>query len=117
MTRVSKPECRAMLSHISAYLDGDLDATECRTIKRPLSEVPGVCLTRGRIAAGRRAVPSGGHGAVAGASQRTRAREHPAAAGRSIAAASPIIGSPAPLADDLLEIEIRRYQADVAVAP
>jgi anti-sigma factor RsiW len=40
MTRVSKPECRAMLSSISAYLDGDLDAAECRTIERHCQTCP-----------------------------------------------------------------------------
>jgi anti-sigma factor RsiW len=29
-----KTECSAMLASISAYLDGDLDATECRAIER-----------------------------------------------------------------------------------
>ena len=28
------PECGAMLTGISAYLDGDLDATECQAIER-----------------------------------------------------------------------------------
>lgn len=27
-------ECRALLAHISAYLDGELDAVECATIER-----------------------------------------------------------------------------------
>lgn len=34
MSRASDAECRAMLATISAYLDGDLGATECTAIER-----------------------------------------------------------------------------------
>ena len=34
MSQGASAECGAMLAHISAYLDGDLDATECQVIER-----------------------------------------------------------------------------------
>ena len=34
MTREMDSTCRAMLAHISAYLDGELDAVECSAIDR-----------------------------------------------------------------------------------
>jgi len=33
-------ECSAMLAGISAYLDGDLDATECQAIERHCRDCP-----------------------------------------------------------------------------
>jgi anti-sigma factor RsiW len=33
MTPAQSPECAAMLASISAYLDGDLEATECQLIE------------------------------------------------------------------------------------
>jgi anti-sigma factor RsiW len=33
MSQGADAECSAMLAHISAYLDGDLDAAECQTIE------------------------------------------------------------------------------------
>ena len=33
MSRGANAECSAMLAHISAYLDGDLDAAACQTIE------------------------------------------------------------------------------------
>lgn len=34
MTSASRPECAAVLGGISAYLDGELGATECDAIER-----------------------------------------------------------------------------------
>ena len=34
MSQGVSAECTAMLTEISAYLDGDLDATECQAIER-----------------------------------------------------------------------------------
>ena len=34
MKAATNPECRALLASISAYLDGDLAATECAAIER-----------------------------------------------------------------------------------
>jgi anti-sigma factor RsiW len=34
MTRADRPACRMLLEQLSAYLDGDLSAAECATIKR-----------------------------------------------------------------------------------
>lgn len=34
MTESTSPECRAILAGISAYLDGDLDATACDAIEQ-----------------------------------------------------------------------------------
>jgi anti-sigma factor RsiW len=33
MSQEASAECSALLAHVSAYLDGDLDAAECQTIE------------------------------------------------------------------------------------
>ncbi|MGE3511063.1 MAG: anti-sigma factor [Vicinamibacterales bacterium] len=35
-----KPECRAVLEEIAAYLDGELDGTECRRIEAHCAACP-----------------------------------------------------------------------------
>lgn len=40
MTEGMTPACERMLSAISAYLDGDLDATQCDEIERHCSGCP-----------------------------------------------------------------------------
>jgi anti-sigma factor RsiW len=40
MTQAIDESCRAMLAHVSAYLDGELDRTECEAIDRHCRECP-----------------------------------------------------------------------------
>ncbi len=40
MSEDMKTECTSMLAGISAYLDGDLDATACQAIERHCQECP-----------------------------------------------------------------------------
>lgn len=40
MTEPMTPACQEMLSAISAYLDGDLDATQCHEIERHCAGCP-----------------------------------------------------------------------------
>lgn len=40
MSQDVNAECTAMLTQISAYLDGDLDAAECQTIERHCRNCP-----------------------------------------------------------------------------
>lgn len=40
MTESSRPDCAAILANISAYLDGELGATECAAIDEHCSHCP-----------------------------------------------------------------------------
>jgi anti-sigma factor RsiW len=40
MTESSTPECRSILEGISAYLDGELDATACEVIEQHCQQCP-----------------------------------------------------------------------------
>lgn len=40
MKEAASADCRAMLAHISAYLDGELAATECRAIDAHRARCP-----------------------------------------------------------------------------
>ena len=60
MTESTSPECRAILAGISAYLDGDLDATALRRDRAALPDLRAVCGRRERTAGDRRLVQAGG---------------------------------------------------------